>query len=436
MRLFPNHDETIIGTLEQLLSRRTTCAAVLESCLARIDERESSVHAWVHVDRQGALKRAHELDREREGGKGPGLLFGIPIGIKDIVDVAGYATAAGSKLLAQQPPVEWDAPIVTRLRRSDAIILGKTVTTLFASFDPPVTRNPWNLDHTPGGSSSGSAAAVACGMCLGAIGSQTGGSITRPASFCGVAGCKPTYGLVSAEGVFPLSPTMDHPGPMARTVVDLAILLKVIAPDTNLKVGEIRASKTPPRIARLRGFFDELADPEMRAAVDVLLSKFRAAGATVQDVALPKCFEDIHRHHRVVMSSEAAAYHKRRFAEHRDDYQPCIAALLEEGLAVSDQDYARSRQHLERARREVLDCFADVDVLACAATRGPAPDASTTGDPAFNSPWSYTGLPVVSFPIALAKNGLPLAIQLIGRPLGEPALFQAAAWCERIAHAK
>lgn len=172
----------------------------------------------------------------------------------------------------------------------------------------------------------------------------------------------------------------------------------------------------------------------MRDAVDALLSKFRAAGATVRDVAFPECFTDIHQHHRVVMAADAATYHKQRFAEHRDDYQPCIAALLEEGLAVSAQEYARSRQHLQRTRTDVLRCFADVDVLACAATRDPAPDASTTGDPAFNSPWSYTGLPVVSFPIALSTDGLPLAIQLVGRPLGESALFQAAACCERIAH--
>src|SRR5579872_5026359 len=227
MELHPSPNETIAGVSQVLLKRERTCVSVVEDCLAQIEAWEPRVHAWVSVDRTGALARARELDRELEDGKCRGPLHGIPVGIKDLVDIAGWPTLAGTSWLPNTPAAS-DAPIVARLRAAGAIILGKTVTTQFACFDPPPTRNPWNLDRTPGGSSSGSAAAVATGMCLGAIGSQTGGSITRPASFCGVAGCKPTFGTVPLDGVYPLAASLDHPGPLARTVDDLATVLAAI----------------------------------------------------------------------------------------------------------------------------------------------------------------------------------------------------------------
>src|SRR5262245_44432325 len=256
-------NETIAKVGSELRERSRTSVSVVEHCLQRIDEFESRVHAWVIVDRRGAIDQARRLDAEMQTGRWRGPLHGIPIGIKDIVDVAGFPTAAGSPLLKDNVATS-DATIVKRLRDAGAVILGKTVTTQFASFDPPATCNPWNLARTPGGSSSGSAAAVACGMCLGAIGSQTGGSITRPAAYCGVAGCKPTYGRVSTVGVLPLAPSMDHPGPIARTVLDLAILLDAIAgPDPRdplcadvayAKIAETcgATSPTPPRIGLLR----------------------------------------------------------------------------------------------------------------------------------------------------------------------------------------
>ena len=224
MKLFPDPEETIEGVGRALRAGERTCVDVLESCLAKIDEWEPQVHAWVVVDRDGAMEQARRLDEELAAGKCRGSLHGIPIGIKDIIDVAGLPTACGF------PPwsgrvAEQDAAVVDRFRRAGAVILGKTVTTQFAWIDPPVTRNPWNLNRTPGGSSSGSAAAVACGMCLGAIGTQTGGSIIRPASFCGVAGFKPSYARVRfcEQGIVPFAPTLDHPGPIARTARDLKL---------------------------------------------------------------------------------------------------------------------------------------------------------------------------------------------------------------------
>src|SRR6516162_7339439 len=213
---------------EAIRGKRVTPLDLVEQCLAAIEQWEKHVHAWVFVDAQYARAEANRLTEELDKGRYRGPLHGIPIGVKDIYDVFDWPTACGSKLWANSIARQ-DAAVVASLREAGAIFLGKTVTTQYASFDPPVTRNPWNLAHTPGGSSSGSAAAVATGMCLGALGSQTGGSITRPASFCGVSGCKPSFGLVSCAGVVPLAPSMDHPGPIARCVTDLAILLQGMA---------------------------------------------------------------------------------------------------------------------------------------------------------------------------------------------------------------
>src|SRR5215831_13332962 len=254
---------TIQAAAEQIRAGTLTSLDLLDACLANIDRYEDQVHAWVFVDRKGAREEATRLTEEAKRGSVRGALHGIPIGIKDIFDVANWPTAAGSKLWANSIARE-DATIVARLRRAGTVFLGKTVTTQYASFDPPVTRNPWNLDRTPGGSSSGSAAALACGMCLGALGSQTGGSITRPASYCGVAGFKPTFGRISTHGVVPLASSMDHPGPMARCVFDLAHLLQAIAGYDQLDpasaalpvpdyIAPLDEKRTPPRLARVRG---------------------------------------------------------------------------------------------------------------------------------------------------------------------------------------
>ena len=227
MNLFPDDHQTIVGTARRLRSGETTCLDVLQSCLDRIDEKERAVRAWVLVDRDGATLQAQALDAELQAGRDRGPLHGIPIGVKDIIDVKGLPTGCGDPRGSGHVAAE-DATIVTRLRDAGAVILGKTVTTAWAWIDPPVTRNPWKLDRTPGGSSSGSAAAVACGMCLGAIGTQTGGSIIRPAAFCGVAGMKPTFGHVSTTGIFPFAPSLDHPGPIARSVDDLMVLYRAL----------------------------------------------------------------------------------------------------------------------------------------------------------------------------------------------------------------
>lgn len=427
MELFPAYDETLSGLSESLRLGQRTCASIVNDCLRQVDLWEDRVHAWVSVDRDGALARAAELDDDLRAGRIHGPLHGIPIGIKDLIDVAGTPTGAGSPLLAQQV-VSRDAVLVTRLREAGAILLGKTVTTQFACFDPSVTRNPWNLEKTPGGSSSGSAAAVATGMCIAAIGSQTGGSITRPAAFCGVAGLKPSFGSIPIDGVYPVAESLDHPGPIARSVADLAALFAVLSgtPAQSL------TSTAPPKLGRLRGLFEVQCEPVQLEQFRQTCQTLTAAGGSMVDAPLPETFADVLAFHRRIMLYELAEVHQARFALHPDDYLPGIRGLIEEARQITESAYREARLHQERLQAEIAGSFAGADVLICPATIGPAPDRSTTGVPTFNSPWSYTGLPTVSFPTGLSPDGLPLSIQLVGRRNDEATLFRAAAWCEQM----
>jgi len=411
---------TIHAAAAAIRSGSLTPIDLVEECLVRVDALEERVRAWVFLDRDGARREAERLTDELRRGQNRGPLHGIPVGVKDIFDVFDWPTAAGSKVWANAYARK-DAPVVDRLRRAGAVLLGKTVTTAYASFDPPVTRNPWDISRTPGGSSSGSAAAVACGMCLGALASQTGGSITRPASFCGVTGAKPTYGRISLDGIVPLAPSMDHPGVMAGDVRGLAILLDVI-----------EAGPASPTLGRLRGFFDDHADPAMRSAMDELCEKLRSAGVEVRDLAPPGEFAEVTARHRVVMAVEAATFHEARFRKRPDDYPPRIASLIEEGLRTPATEYARALEYQQLLITAMRRSFGEVSVLLTPATVGVAPPAETTGDPVFNSPWSLTGLPTVSFPIAWS-GGLPLCAQLVGRSYGEAELFAVAARAEEIA---
>ncbi len=431
--LFPTPSETISGVVDALRAQRRSCVEVLDACLARIEEWEPRAHAWVVVDRDCARNQATALDEALADGRDLGPLHGIPVGIKDIVDVRGLPTAAGTRRRGAGRVAPDDAPIVARLRAAGAVIVGKTVTTPYAWIDPPPTRNPWNLDRTPGGSSSGSAAAVACGMVLGAIGSQTGGSITRPASFCGVSGLKPTFGRLPSQGIVPLAPSLDHPGPIAATVPDLARMWHALAvPDPRDRPA--RPDGSPLRLGLPRGFFDDRVEPAMRAALAGTVERLRAAGIEVAEVDLPAGFAgEVPGHHRAILAAQAAAFHVARLAADPDDYPPRIRELIAEGRAIREDAYVRSRRHQETTKRAILGSFDGVDALITPAALGPAPDPSTTGDPLLNSPWSYTGLPTVSFPVGLAPDGLPLAVQLVGRPFGESDLLRLGARCEALA---
>ncbi len=444
-----NTPETIIDAARAIRRCDVTPQDLVNGALSQIHRLDEHVHAWVLVDDSGAMAAAELAAKELAQGNDRGPLHGIPIGIKDIVDLAGMPTRAGSQLTNPRA-VGGDATVVERLRAAGAIILGKTVTTEFACFDPSPTRNPWNLEHTPGGSSSGSAAAVALGMCLGAIASQTGGSITRPASYCGVAGCKPTFGRTSRAGVVPVSFHLDHVGVMARTAADCAVMLSAIAGDdprdpasvpreefelpgataalsSSAPLGAIQ----PPRLSVLGAYFFEQADAEVarvtREALDVLADH----GARLVHVALPSGFDQVHVMHRRLMAAEAADFHRREFGAPRAGYGPSLAALLDEGFATSMADYQEALVHQTQFRNAVARSLSGVDALVTPATPTAAPASlSTTGDPRFNSPWSHAGVPTVCIPCALTAAGMPIALQLIGPAWSEARLLSVAAWCE------
>ena len=421
---------------------------ILDECMARIEASEHEVGAWVEVDVEGARRTANrQAERPREEARGLPLL-GVPIAVKDIIDAAGLPTKAGSALRAGHR-AEGDAPIVQYLRDLGAVILGKTETTQFACQDPARTRNPWNLDHSPGGSSAGSAAAVASGMCLAALGTQTGGSITRPASFCGVASFKGAWGAWPLAGIVPVSQNLDHVGPMTRSVEDLALLWTLVgarlrpdrAPGLSrlseaIIAGEWFSRDRPPRLALAEEYFHEAGEPAALAAYEACIDRLAAAGAEIERFPLPSSFAGMHESHGTIMAVEAAAVHRADYAARPDTYRPQLSGLIEKGLAASAVDYRAARVHQQRFSVDLAFALGSPqgpDLVLCPATVASAPPFSegTTGDAQFNSVWSFSGLPACGVPACLGEDGLPLSLQ-IGAGRESFALFQAAAWCEAV----
>lgn len=432
---------SITEAAQQIRAGQLTPLDLVDRCLEQIHKYEERLQAWVLVDEAGARKAAHHLGEEAARGEYRSLLHGIPIGIKDIIDVEGFPTRAGSPLRENHLATA-DAPVVAALRQAGAIILGKTVTVEFACFDPPPTRNPWHpaMRHTPGGSSSGSAVAVAMGMCLGALGTQTGGSLVRPSSYCGIATCKPTFGQVSSQGIVPVSYHLDHPGPMARTVDDLAILLAHLprpsefgwpGPGPQASSDELAELSHPPRLGLVEDWFLEEADEPVRQATAQTVEQLRHGGAEIDTVRLPHWFREILPLHRRIMAVDAAAYHREQFTAHRTSYGPLIAALLDEGFTIRGVAYAAALAHQRECSARADSLFEGFDALIMPSTDTTAPATlATTGNNRNQAPWSYLGVPVISIPCARASNGMPAAVQLVSRHYDEPALFRVARWCE------
>lgn len=431
-----------VAELAALVRRRAVSPVeVVEDCLKRIDALEPRLQAWATVDRQGALAAARQCEQALRQGGAPGALGGVPVGLKDIFYTAGMRTAAGSRVYANFVPT-YDATSVVRLQEAGAIVLGKTVTTEFATADPSPTRNPWNTAHTPGGSSSGSAASVAARMVTAALGSQTGGSTLRPAAYNGIVGLKPTYGRISRYGVIPVSWCLDHVGILARSVEDAALVLQAVAgydahdPGSLAQpvgdyVAAVRQAEHAPRIGLLRQFFWEHADAETRQHTDAVAERLARAGARVEEVSLPVSFASVAAAHRMVMRVEAAAFHADMFATQREQYGARLRETIETGLTIPAVAYVRAQRLRRMFQDEIPQMFAQADVLLTPATPAPAPRGlETTGDARFQSPWTHAGVPTLALPSGLSQGGMPLGIQLIAPAQQEERLLRAARWCE------
>jgi aspartyl-tRNA(Asn)/glutamyl-tRNA(Gln) amidotransferase subunit A len=438
------YDQSLSEAAAAIARGRLAPSDLLESTLGRIRQVEPRVQAWARLRAEEARVEAQRLADLRSRGTILGPLHGIPIGIKDIFYTAGVETSCGSPIMAGFVPA-YDSTAVARLRRAGAILLGKTHTTEFASFDPSPARNPWALDHTPGGSSSGSGAALAARMCHGALGSQTSGSIVRPAAFCGIVGVKPTFGRVSRYGLHPLAWTLDHPGPMARTVRDVAVLLEAIAgPDphdpatiSTPPVSRYAASLDDPEaqqaaLRRLRvgvpdRYFTDGLDQEAAKAYDTALRVLEEAGCTLLSVRLPEMFEAGMDAHELIHNVEAAAVHIETYRSRASDYGQKLRAIIETGLQVPAPTYVRAQQIRTVLIREMGRLLEDADVLATPSAPGPAPAGlASTGSPVFNRPWSFTGFPSLSVPAGFTRSGLPLGLQLAGRPFDEMTILHLA----------
>ncbi len=403
-----------------------TPAALLEACLGRIAATDDAVHAWVSVDEAGARATARERTEEARAGRRRGPLHGIPVAIKDIFHVAGMTTTCGAAP-AFHAAATADATSVARLRAAGAVVLGKAHTTEFAYFEPGPTRNPWNPAHTPGGSSSGSAAAVGARMAPLALGTQTVGSVLRPAAYCGVVGFKGTYDLIPTDGVVPLAWSLDHVGVFARRVADVALALDVLAARP-LGAPAISA----PRLAVAEELL-ERATPEVTALIRATVDRFARAGATVHEVTLPPSFAGVHAAGRSVLEVEAAAYHEELYRAHAAQYRPRTRELIASGLTRPAVAYARAQRARLAFRRDVMPLLAEHDALLSPTAPSPAPEGlGATGDPWFCAPWSFAGVPAVSLPIGVSSLGLPHAVQLVGAAGHDAKILAVAAWCERV----
>jgi Asp-tRNA(Asn)/Glu-tRNA(Gln) amidotransferase A subunit family amidase len=403
------------------------------ACIDRIAAVESDVQALAHFDGDHALAQARALDRHKANGGRIGPLHGIPVGIKDIIDTADYPTECGSPLLAGRRPSA-DATVVRKLREAGAVIIAKTVTTEFAYYCPGKTRNPRDLGRTPGGSSSGSAAAVAAGMMPLAVGSQTNGSMIRPAAFCGVFGAKPGHGLISRAGVLTLSRALDHIGAFARSLEDVALVLDVLAgedpadpdsrpyPSPGFRVRVAEPPPLPPSFVLVRTPMWDKADADAREAVEELAKEIGA-----QEVDLLDDFRYAWDAQRAIMAADMA-HNLEPFLRNGGDVSPQLSALVAEGRAVTAVQYLAALRDARRYGERLLEIFEQLaDAIVTLSARGVAPQGlSSTGDPVFCTLWTLVGFPALNLPVLANDEGLPIGVQLVGAPGQDERLLRTA----------
>lgn len=415
---------------------RISSAELVQGCLARIDAVDADVQAWAFLDREYAMRQAEAADLYRMQGKPTGPLHGVPLGIKDIFDTGDMPTEFGSPVWAGRAPRQ-DAAAVSRLRADGAIIMGKTVTTEYAYFHPGKTKNPHDPSRTPGGSSSGSAAAVAAFMVPGAIGSQTNGSVIRPASFCGVVGFKPTHGLIPRSGALLLSRTLDHVGVFARSVEDAALLAESLIGydeedlDTRpvarppLAATALSAPPLPPRYAFVKSPVWDQADAATREAFSELVATL---GDQISEVELPSAFDRAVDLHRVVMEVEMAHNLRRDYERHSGQMSGKLRELIERGRQHKAVDYAASVAGGATLSDALDEMFNEYDAILTPAAPGEAPPAETTGNPIFNTIWTYLGTPAVTLPLLQSESGLPVGVQLVGKRGHDARLLRTVHW--------
>ncbi|MGE5667972.1 MAG: amidase [Betaproteobacteria bacterium] len=399
---------------------------LVEACLARIDRREAVVGAWARLDADAARAAARACDRE--ASRGP--LHGIPLAVKDIIDTVGMPTECGSTIYRGRQAA-WDASCVALARRAGAIILGKTVTTEFAYFAPGKTANPRNPAHTPGGSSSGSAAAVADWMVPAGFATQTAASIIRPASFCGVVGYKPSFGTFSLAGIKPFAESLDTLGTITRSVADARYLRCAL-------LGEACGPNAPRgassrRIGWCRTPWWNEADANSRAAVERAVGRLAGAGAIVSEVVLPSWFAVLADAQRTAMAFEGARSYAFEYDAHRDELSPQLRLLIEQGLGIGRVRYLEARVQAARAAREFADWIGSWDAVVVPAAKGEAPEGlASTGDPIFSRLWTLLGAPSITLPGFTGAGGLPVGVQLVAGVGDDEALLACAEWAEGV----
>ena len=432
-------------------ARALSPVELLSGLVARIERLDPQLHAFIRLDVDAAMDAARAAEKELAAGRKRGPLHGVPIGVKDIIDVVGLPTTCHSKILLDNVAKQ-DAAVIERLRQAGAIVVGKLSTHEFAiggpSFDLPFppARNPWNPEHHPGGSSSGSGAGVCAGLFPGALGTDTGGSVRNPASACGIVGLKPTYGLVSRRGVFPLSFTLDHVGPLTRSVADAALMLDAMAGYDPADVGSApRANLAQPfghmldrgvrdlRVGFVRHFHEtEMpAAPEVAIALEEVARVLEAEGAAVRDVTLPS-LNEFAAVNRVILCSEAWSIHARWLRSRPEDYGQLARRRLMPGAFMTAGDYVGAQRRRLQMIAAVEDALRDVDVLLCASSMDPASriedadETQRTYPRQARTPFNVTGHPALAMMAGVATNGLPLSAQFVGRNFGEAMLLRVA----------
>ena len=422
-------EEDLVALADALSRGELSSTELVERSLTRYSQTEPRLQAFAWIDVQRARSLARASDDRRKSGAAIGRLEGIPIGIKDIFDTAGIPTENGSALFAGRVP-DASSEVVRTAEHAGAIVLGKTVTAELAYLTPGPTRNPWDITRTPGGSSMGSAAAVAAGVVPAAIGSQTNGSTIRPAAFCGVVGYKPTVGRISLEGAFEFSHTLDHVGVFTRSVRSAGLFAAILAQDSERipRADEERV----PRLAALRTSEWEHASEEMRERFQADVDALAAAGGPVEWPVPPRALDDAPRILRTVMLYEGARAVLPKVARRPELVSQVARAQLAEGARMSDRAY----QDAMRERDQLIAAFADwaapYDAILTPPTTGEAPSPDTTGDARFCSRWSLTGAPAIVIPTGLGQHRLPLGLQLVAAPGDDQRLLRAATWAESV----